>query len=271
MTSPVTPSVVPPRSWAAAAVGTGTTAERVLLGAARALLRAAKEEEVVGVVIEAVRDLGGGIAPPSTHGSGELPVDVSLGVGGPLVPTGDPGTLLVLGSVLPSLVDDAQVALARLRRETHFAESASTDALTGLPNRRAAMRVLGRLRAGDTVVMLDLDHFKAVNDTLGHDAGDAVLRAFARSVRSVVRAFDSPGRLGGEEFVLLLPHTDTDGALTLLARLRVAWLTVRPHPVTFSAGVAAVHARAAREALTRADEALYRAKNGGRDRFEVAE
>ena len=148
--------------------------------------------------------------------------------------------------------------------------SATSDPLTGLTNRRVAMRVLGRLGVGDTVVFVDLDFFKIVNDTLGHDAGDDVLRAFARSLRTVARAADTVGRIGGEEFLLLLPTTDTHGALSLLERLRELWDTAKPHSVTFSAGVAAVGVAGSRAALSDADAALFAAKRAGRNRVEVA-
>ncbi|MEO5900343.1 MAG: GGDEF domain-containing protein [Ilumatobacteraceae bacterium] len=172
--------------------------------------------------------------------------------------------------LLPGLAEDARVVLERIRRETHFVDAASNDVLTGLPNRRVAMRVLGRLHDGDSVAMIDLDHFKEVNDTLGHGAGDEVLRGFARALRMAIRASDTAGRIGGEEFLLLLPAASPDDALAVLDRLRLVWAEIRPSPITFSAGVATVTDGAQREALTRADEALYAAKNSGRDRFEVA-
>lgn len=240
-----------------------------MLCAVRALLRCATEEEVVGIVIEVVRDLGAGLAPPSGRG-GELPIDVTFGVGAPLVPVGPEMVLNVVEELLPGLAEDARVVLEGIRRETYFVDSASTDVLTGLPNRRVAMRVLGRLRRGDSVAMLDLDHFKEVNDTLGHAAGDEVLRVFARALRMATRASDTAGRIGGEEFLLLLPSSSADDAIAVLERLRLAWAEIRPVPITFSAGVATVNDGDRREVLTHADTALYLAKNSGRDRFEVA-
>ena len=244
--------------------------QALLLDAVRALLRARTEEEVVGVIIEVVRDVGGTIVAPTGKTAGELPIDVTFGIGEPLVPAGDDATLAALAECLPLLIEDAYVALQRTRREAHLALSASSDPLTGLANRRVTMRVLGRLQAHDTVVVIDLDLFKSINDTLGHDAGDVVLRSFARSLRTVMRAADTAGRLGGEEFALLLPRTDSAGAVRVVGRLRDTWWRSRPQPVTFSAGVAQVLDSSPREALTRADLAMYAAKANGRDRVEVA-
>ena len=125
-------------------------------------------------------------------------------------------------------------------------------------------RALGRLRPGDTVIMLDLDHFKAVNDTLGHHEGDVVLRAFGRTIARCVRATDRAGRYGGEEFVVIMPGST--GANKFLERLRDAWVEVRPHPITFSAGFAEVGIDST-AALELADRAMYRAKQAGRDRW----
>ena len=251
-------------------MGTTSATSVVVLDTVRALLRAQTEEEVVRAVIEAVRDLGGRVAPP-TGRSDELPLDLTFGIGDPLIPRGDADTLEVLARELPLLAEDAAIALARVRREVQLCYSAETDALTGLGNRRVTMRALGRLSRGDSVVLIDLDRFKVINDTLGHDAGDDVLRSFARALHIVLRSSDTAGRLGGEEFALLLPRTGSEGALHLLGRLRESWVQVRPHPVTFSAGVAAVGDQPPRHALTRADQAMYLAKLNGRDRTEVAD
>jgi diguanylate cyclase (GGDEF)-like protein len=146
-----------------------------------------------------------------------------------------------------------------------LAEDASTDVLTGLPNRRMLARALGRLTADDTVILLDLDHFTRVNDELGHAAGDDVLRMFGMVLRATVRGRDLVTRFGGEEFVVILAPP-TGGADAFLRRLSADWLAHRPQPVTFSAGIA----RAVGDpnaVLRRADEALYRAKEAGRDRW----
>jgi diguanylate cyclase (GGDEF)-like protein len=118
-------------------------------------------------------------------------------------------------------------------------------------------RALGRLSVDDTVIMLDLDHFKRVNDTFGHAAGDEVLRVFGRVLRDTVRGRDIVGRFGGEEFLIVLPPPG--GADAFLRRMRTEWLTARPFPVTFSAGIA-VSAGDPDETVNRADQALYQAK-----------
>ena len=266
--SPKRPDV-PPLAWAASVGSKEVTTEAVLLGAARALLRAENAEEIVGVVIEAVRDLGAGLDTPSGRRDTELPVDVTFGSGLPLVPCGEPEVLRRLEQVLPALIEDARVALARVHVAEQLVDSATKDPLTGLDNRRLIRRVLGRLHDGDVVVMIDLDHFKAVNDEYGHEAGDAVLRAFGRALRVATRAADGTGRLGGEEFVVLMRDAEVDDGLAMLERLREVWQRMRLGPVTFSAGVAPVGDGESRQALRRADEALYRAKDAGRDRFEV--
>ena len=123
---------------------------------------------------------------------------------------------MLLERHLPAFVRDAQRALELLDRPSRLAQDASVDALTGLANRRTLGRALGRLRPEDTVVMIDLDHFKAINDSLGHTEGDKVLRLFGHTLAATVRAADQVGRYGGEEFVVILPES---GAERFLARL----------------------------------------------------
>jgi diguanylate cyclase (GGDEF)-like protein len=127
------------------------------------------------------------------------------------------------------------------------------------------------------VVLADLDHFKQINDTYGHLAGDAVLRETARRMRDVLRPYDSIGRYGGEEFLLVLSNCDTVGAAALAERLLQAVrkdtivLAEGTVSVTLSAGVATSGVIQDPEALVgAADVALYRAKRGGRNRVEVA-
>lgn len=244
--------------------------DEVLVLTLRALLRATDRSGVADAVAGAVRRLGGDLEPPTASGCGQLPVDLSFGGAEPIVAAGDPLVLGLLREVLPGLVADATTALERTRRTANLLEGASVDPLTGVSNRRIGMRVVGRLRQGDSVVMLDLDHFKRLNDTQGHGAGDAVLRSFGRTLLQGTRASDTVARLGGEEFALLLPRTTPDEASRLLARLRATWLGVRPHAVSFSAGVAPVASSGGPGALRQADEALYQAKDRGRDRIEVA-
>ncbi len=150
---------------------------------------------------------------------------------------------------------------------------ASTDSLTGLTNRRAAEEVLANLLAVDSsfaVVMADLDFFKRLNDTMGHEAGDRALKLFADTARGVVRDRDHVVRWGGEEFALLLPGANAERAAEIVSRLRSALaqahlLTGTPI-FTASFGIADSTMARDRETIIRlADEALYRSKQAGRD------
>ena len=157
------------------------------------------------------------------------------------------------------------------------------DALTGLANRRFILAQLaGAVSAARrherplSVAIIDIDHFKSVNDEHGHAAGDRVLAAVASAMREQLRAEDQLGRLGGEEFLALLPDADGHAAATTAEKLRgaVAALAVRHDgvelAVTISAGWAAWEGESPEELLRRADEALYEAKRSGRDRVEGA-
>jgi diguanylate cyclase (GGDEF)-like protein len=156
---------------------------------------------------------------------------------------------------------------------------ASTDSLTGLTNRRVAEEVLTNLMAVDTafaVVMADLDNFKRLNDTMGHDAGDRALKLFADTARSVVRDRDHVVRWGGEEFALLLPGANAERAAEVVDRLRAALaqahLLSNTPIFTASFGIADSTMARDRENIVRlADEALYRSKQSGRDRCTVGD
>lgn len=174
----------------------------------------------------------------------------------------------------------------RLRRELNFAElHATVDVLTGLFNRRhfdlrlaEATASAKRRNEAYSVVMIDIDHFKRVNDAHGHEEGDRVLVHFAEAIKSVLRSEDVAFRYGGEEFVILLSRCDADRAMEVSERLRTQ-LTANPfeftngtyRPVKFSAGVTAARSDeqfASTRLVARADAALYRAKNAGRDHTE---
>lgn len=153
---------------------------------------------------------------------------------------------------------------------------AESDELTGLPNRRSMQAHLERVqrervREGETrvVALLDIDHFKRVNDELGHDAGDAVLREFARAARMQLRESDVLGRWGGEEFLLVArTHGDGHSVDVALERIRTAvrCAALPGRIVTFSTGVACFGENdTARDVVMRADRALYSAKDAGRD------
>lgn len=163
---------------------------------------------------------------------------------------------------------------------------ASFDALTGLLNRRVVMERLHRdfersHRYGEelSVAIADIDHFKLVNDTYGHDIGDVILKQVANEIAENVRATDTAARLGGEEFVVLMPSTGDDGAQIFLERIRRrialgVWGTDDLRiEVTVSIGLASYQTLKASDAdalLKAADQALYRAKESGRNRVESA-
>lgn len=161
---------------------------------------------------------------------------------------------------------------------------ASTDELTGLYNRRHFIRraeaELGRLRAGHQsgLALIDLDHFKRVNDLHGHATGDRVLQTFASVARSCLRDGDILARYGGEEFVLLLPHTDAEQFSACCERLREAFANAQPLDVQLQAGHLSLSVGLTLlnagdnldESLQRADTALYQAKANGRNRCEAS-
>jgi diguanylate cyclase (GGDEF)-like protein len=165
--------------------------------------------------------------------------------------------------------------LAHLMRRQHLVAelleaAARTDELTRLANRRDLESRLLSARAGDTFVMCDLDHFKSLNDSLGHAAGDVVLRDFGQTLRGCLRGDDYAARYGGEEFVLILSETDGTQSTDVLNRLRRRWSEMHPE-ITFSAGYAWHTGELSVQALLeRADQAMYAAKNSGRDCFREA-
>lgn len=208
----------------------------------------------------------------------------------------------VIGAVLVEH-DDAEVPRSNERDERVIADSlaqaapilsglrtlalaqsrAMTDALTGLPNRWALQDALKRMLAQTArsrgtlgLVLLDLDHFKQLNDTYGHDGGDQALAAVGHALLSELRESDLPTRSGGEEFAVLLPDTGLDGALAVAEQLREAIASIElPFPgaaLTASFGVAVLplHAVEPDGLMRAADRALYAAKRAGRNRVEVA-
>lgn len=169
----------------------------------------------------------------------------------------------------------------RKARERALTLEARTDGLTGALNRRAFVRELDRAAGSQRraergcLALFDIDHFKRVNDTLGHAAGDDVLIAFVRLARRIVRDGDVVGRIGGEEFAILLRGATFEDARRVCERLRLACageivLPDLPGGVTVSAGIAALDGASAAQIMERADAALYRAKRGGRNRLELA-
>lgn len=173
----------------------------------------------------------------------------------------------------------ARTDLQQTMRELE--EAASRDRLTGAWNRRhfeevaaAEMSLARRRRLPLALIIVDLDHFKRINDTFGHPAGDAVLAGTVTALRPVLRASDVLVRWGGEEFLVLAPATNLEGALRLGERLRAALAaTAFPgaEPITLSAGVAEyLHDEDVGAWVARADRALFRAKAGGRDQVAAS-
>jgi diguanylate cyclase (GGDEF)-like protein len=170
----------------------------------------------------------------------------------------------ILAAAVTDVIDD-------LRRERDL------DRLTGVLNRRGFEERVDRILASSSetaaLILCDLDHFKRINDTYGHSAGDEVLRSYGALLRRNIRKRDVVGRIGGEEFAILLPDTDAEGAGELVARLRGALAEMTsPLPdvnvrISASIGIAVSDGHEQRPALmARADIALYQAKNAGRDR-----
>jgi diguanylate cyclase (GGDEF)-like protein len=185
-------------------------------------------------------------------------------------------TVTLLMTVLFAYIFALRTAMQRRALE----QMAALDPLTGAGNRRAmeqevAVALNAHQRSGRpvTLMVLDLDHFKHVNDRLGHEAGDRLLCTFVELVRRATRATDRLYRFGGEEFVLLMEHTDeigADRAFGHLQRRIHAELRAGAARVTVSAGAAVLRHGETRDAwFARADAALYRAKQGGRDRIVV--
>ncbi|MFI5493052.1 diguanylate cyclase [Actinoplanes sp. NPDC051859] len=261
--------------------------------------------------------IGGGLVDePPCRTYVAVPICAPASAGDPLVPgewetSGQPAVLGVLalydrlGSdefddadllMLRTFAGQAGVAVHNVRMHEEAQRLSLTDPLTGLWNYRYLRESMRReveraSRFGRrlTVLVLDLDHFKEVNDTYGHAAGDTVLGEFARRVRVALREVDVAFRQGGEEFVVLLPETDAYGGIVVAERLGAA---LRDHPVlidshragagssvagdrvrvTVSIGVAVFpeHGATVERVLAAADDALYAAKSAGRDTYRLA-
>lgn len=193
--------------------------------------------------------------------------------------------VLAINAYLGSVIASMRRKLKIQNRE--LAELATLDPLTRLPNRRSLMAQLMKESARSErrcpeqdalcVSMLDVDNFKEVNDTWGHEAGDRILCEMGDALRGVVREGDFVGRFGGEEFVIILPETSLEAARALAIRIRDTIATMRfaelpaGEQVTVSQGVAD-HRSGERieDTLRRADDALYRAKDDGRNLVAVA-
>jgi len=183
-------------------------------------------------------------------------------------------TALTIGKLLSELEE----------KNRELQELAYYDPLTDLPNRRfffehanLIFEEAKRYKKPLSLLVMDIDHFKKINDTYGHDVGDVVLKTFAGVLRGIVRQSDICARFGGEEFVVLLPNTDLEGAKVLAERIRTA---VAKNPVehgsivivfTVSVGISQYRKSMQNidELIKEADIALYRAKEGGRNRVEI--
>lgn len=177
------------------------------------------------------------------------------------------GWMLTVATDITALKQHERVLLAAAR----------TDVLTGVANRRHVLElaeqaiVQGGGRA-TSLVLVDLDHFKQLNDSRGHAVGDQALQRFCIACRGQLRGEDTIGRVGGEEFLLVLPGVDVQGAHAIVERLRGACRLDPELPCTFSAGIASARrGEPLATLLRRADAALYAAKRNGRNRSELAE
>ena len=158
--------------------------------------------------------------------------------------------------------------LDALREADGLRKSSHTDPLTKVGNRRWADELIRRTQPGDAVLLADLDHFKRVNDSFGHQVGDIILHKFASHLKDTMRGSDAVARYGGEEFVLLLKRPDHPESIA--NRLLQSWREQNPI-TTASIGIAVrVAGEMPQTTLERADEALYRAKHEGRDRVSMA-
>lgn len=181
-------------------------------------------------------------------------------------------TLLLQGRRLREMV----IALECAQRQ--LSENASRDMMTGLLHRQAFKEHLQERRAAGTLLMLDVDHFKSINDTHGHMAGDEALMQIAEALRASTRQSDLIARFGGEEFCVFLPGATATQAIPLAERIRTAIEALRftpngvSHPLTISIGLAAKPAELPLDAaMQAADGALYAAKRGGRNQIVCAD
>jgi diguanylate cyclase (GGDEF)-like protein len=196
---------------------------------------------------------------------------------------------LPIGSAMAQRAHLEQDLVEEKERADRFAAEmahlASVDDLTGLASRRHFLEQLSAMIGdaqtnGDpiTLAVFDIDHFKPINDQYGHAAGDAVLRAMAAACRSAIRSEDLIGRIGGEEFAMVMPHTDQAAAFAIVERLREAVAETRiatgegqTVSVTISIGLAQYSDQEVHRLLRDADRALYVAKDQGRNQIRYAE
>lgn len=230
------------------------------------------------LVLSACRGLKGPLT--SSCAAACAPITVAgagVGMVRALGETGDP-VLYKLMQSLNTASHHVGARLATVRSMAASARQASTDPMTGAANRRSAEQRLTELvqrRESYTLAMLDIDHFKKINDRFGHDIGDRAIRLLVDTIRLVIRREDLLCRWGGEEFLLVLPGIDAAAAMAMLQRLRSelpgAAARAGLEPYTFSAGVADAPCIDSAAQIRAADAALYRAKADGRDRVQIAD
>ncbi len=251
---------------------------------------------ILDITVEATGAAGGRVLENDRElarvgeAAGEQPLELDLGesAGGEIRLVIDPpvGGLSPDATALAEwLASQAAIALENARLHHVVRRQALTDELTGLVNRRRFIEVLdaeitraGRLDATLSLLLADLDDFKRINDRFGHAAGDHALRTFADLLRGQMRGIDTAARLGGEEFGVLLPGTDLEGAFVVGERIRrnVAERAVLQDDagragLTASIGVVEYRSGSRDELLRRADTALYRAKEEGKNRVVADE
>lgn len=202
------------------------------------------------------------------------------------------GSVLSIVAYLGSFISHLRQELGARNRDLKLAnvelvELATRDPLTSLPNRRTVMEQFEREVARSDrqtsgpkalgISVLDIDHFKRINDTYGHQAGDEILRKVSRTIEAAIRKSDYIGRIGGEEFLIIFPETTPEMTVPAAERIRRAVESLRfdalpeGYRVTVSQGVALHHAGESLEStFKRADEALYQAKNSGRNQVLAA-
>ena len=214
---------------------------------------------------------------------GALVYFAALGIFGPPVSEATLRVGYIAGYLLLIVNGFGFILMSKQRDDARMERLATTDDLTGLLNRRAffaradaARRLSLRTRQPITLLMLDIDHFKQLNDRFGHATGDEALVKFSATCCEALREHDILGRLGGEEFALVLPGTDLDGALHAAERLRQGVVDTRlltcgnSYTMTVSIGVVLIAPdEDLPTGLARADHALYEAKRNGRNRVEV--
>jgi diguanylate cyclase (GGDEF)-like protein len=245
----------------------GTT---VALACVRALLRVGSRAEAAQVLHRAIADLGG-VVRPVADGPGAA-FDVSLGIGEPSLADaadGSPRVAARLRGWLPILLEDAETAALRCDRHQTQEVRARTDALTGLSDRREGDERLAAARTGDVVCLLDLDGFKALNDSRGHAAGDRALRRFGDILRDHVRGLDFVGRYGGDEFLVIFTVAPVHVAMRRMWDISASWAADDPQHAV-SVGIALVDDRGPQAATAAADRALYRSKRAGGGRVSLA-